>query len=385
MTAAAIILASCLGYSGLLSMPMWLGPVGKSLGLTSAAMGAMASAELAAAALVSLGASRLVGRDRIRWGAALGLLLIGLGNLGAAAAAGTGGLAGARIVAGFGEGLALTFVNASIANTDNAGRYFAWSQMGLNLFFVGLFYFSAVPWVVGRLGSTAVLLFLGSAALLFTALAAKLPVASPKGTSTAVGSTRGQGTLWAALAGLAILFVGCQGAWAFLVTAGAAKGYSTAAVAHMLMISLGVGLAGPLVSRVLGGRYGWSFAVAFGLSVSGVAVLIATQPIAAHWFGMGAGIFNFATLSILTGYQSYLAVGDPSGRSVAAAPSVINLGAAVGPGAVGFLWNAAGPSATGWLIVASYLAGMCLLALGHHARSRLVSSQAASAKSQASR
>jgi hypothetical protein len=37
---AAIILISCLGYSGLFAMPMWVGPVGAQMSLSAFAVGA---------------------------------------------------------------------------------------------------------------------------------------------------------------------------------------------------------------------------------------------------------------------------------------------------------------------------------------------------------
>jgi len=114
-------------------MPMWVGPVGAQMSLSAFAVGAIASAEIGAATLASLVTSRIVTAARIQWGAALGLVLIGLANLWSAAAQGPVALLSARLPAGTGEGLAMAFADASIVTTATPDRYFAWSQIGLGV------------------------------------------------------------------------------------------------------------------------------------------------------------------------------------------------------------------------------------------------------------
>jgi predicted MFS family arabinose efflux permease len=259
----------------------------------------------------------------------------------------------------------MAFANASIVTTATPDRYFAWSQMGLGV--LGLALFAAVPSMLTRLGPDSVFIMIGAAALATSPLAISLPAGARRSAANAAPSPTvppplvESRTLWRALAGLATIFVGCQGAWAFLERAGVAQGFSTAEVAHYLVLGQVVGLSGPLASRAVGRRYSWHSGVTLGLIISGLAVLAVTQATSSSLFIYGAAGFNFGTLCVVTSYLSYLAVDDASGRSAAAAPSAINLGCAIGPAAMGLLWNTLGPGITGWSVVASYVLGASLL------------------------
>jgi predicted MFS family arabinose efflux permease len=366
-TASAIILTSCVGYSGLFGMPMWVGPVAGALGLSALAVGAIASAQISAATLASFVASRLVRAERIRKGAAAGLILIGIANLVSAVVTGAATLLVARLGSGLGEGLVLAFANASIASTATADRYFAWSQIGLGLF--GLILFAAVPAMLSHFGANGVFLLVGVAALVSATLVVYLPTGVQRsGAPIAGASGFRNGTLWRALSGLAIIFIGCQGAWAFLERAGFAKGFPSARVARYLVVGQVLGLCGPLLARAVGRRRAWSAGVTLGLAISALAVLSATQPVPPSLFVLATSVFQLGTLCIVTSYLTYLALSDDSGRSAAAAPSAINLGCAIGPVTVGLVWKLGGSAITGWAIVFSYAIGLALLLSGDRPR-----------------
>lgn len=359
--AVAVVLASCIGYSGLFAMPMWVGPVGAAIGLSAFAVGLVASAQLGAAAIASFVAARVSRPTWIRRGTALGLLLIAVANLASAWAGSLSELLGARLVSGLGEGIVLALVNASIATTATPHRYFAWSQIGLGV--SGLALFAAVPSLIQRFGASAVFLVVGCAALLPLALSARLPTRAEESCerSAEPSPSATSGMSWWALAGLAVTFIGCQGAWAFLVQAGAAKGIATADVARFLVIGQLLGLLGPVVAAAIGRRRSWEWSVALGLGVSALAVLFATQALPPEFFALSAFSFQFGTLCMVTGYLSCLATIDPSGRSAAAAPSALSLGCALGPAVIGSLWNSLGPALAGWAVVLSYGVALALL------------------------
>ena len=359
--AIAIILTSCIGYSGLFAMPLWVAPVGAALGLSPFAVGLVASAQLSAAAVASFVAARVSRPTWIRRGTALGLLLIAIANLASAWAGSLSELLAARLASGLGEGIVLALVNASIATTATPHRYFAWSQIGLGV--SGLALFAAVPALLQRFGASAVFLVVGCAALLPSALSARLPTLAewPRERSAEPSPSASSGVRWWALAGLAVTFVGCQGAWAFLAQAGAAKGIATADVARLLVIGQLLGLLGPVVAAAIGRRSSWEWSVALGLGVSAFAVLLATQALPPEFFALSAFSFQFGTLCMVTGYLSCLATIDPSGRSAAAAPSALNLGCALGPAVIGSLWNSLGPALTGWAVVLSYGVALAML------------------------
>ncbi len=356
--AAAVILVSCMGYSGLFVMPMWVGSVGPLVKFSPFAMGLIASGELFAATAASFATSRIVSRGLIRLGCAGGLLTIGISNIASAEITDGMWLSVARIGAGVGEGAVLAFVNASIAGTSTPDRYFAWSQMGLGVF--GLLLFASFPPVLDHFGVAGIFMTIGGTAFLVLPLCFRMPV-KQKWVKEPTELSTVSPVLWRSIAGLGVIFVGCQGMWAFLVRAGEAKGLQTEYVARVLILGQVLGLFGPLVAQAIGKRLSWRSAVAFGLSVSSLAVISATQALPPSSFAVSAYAFQFGTLSIVTSYLSYLAMHDKTGKSAAAASSALNLGCAAGPAGVGMLWSLSGPVFAGWAVLTSYGLGYLLL------------------------
>ena len=172
----AVLPASCLGFSNLVLLPLWTETVAAGTGLPPEALLLVGSLELAAAGLASLGLG-LFGIQR----SAAALLRAGLATAFLANAAfalylwsGGQGIATiglARLVAGFGEGVAASTALARIGRSTNAERLLLLNQLVIGLFSMSSF--AILPLLIawaGRMGAPAMATFLWLALLALAGL-----------------------------------------------------------------------------------------------------------------------------------------------------------------------------------------------------------------------
>ena len=357
-----IALLSWVAYSGVFSLPLWIGAVSDSIDNAKDYVGYIASIQLAFAAIAAIGVSLYGSKIKIKQALIMATILLIIANILSAKSTSIQLLIGARVLSGLAEGALLALLNGFISRTPQADKLFALSQTMVAVF--GIVIFAVVPNLSSVFGSATTFYFValvGLIALLF--IVTNLPTIESESTQETVAKTSWTGSNLIPLLVLAILFIGLQAGWAFLERMGSAKGYSLQAMGNVLIIGQIIGLLSPALAIWLSGRIGRLKSIAFGVGVSAVAVACASQPLPDQFFVISAVFFQSGTLITVTAMLGYLAAIDTSGKAASAAPAAINIGSVFGPGLAGAVLVSYGFQGVGWLIFTVY--GLGLLVLLH--------------------
>ncbi|WP_339705020.1 MFS transporter [uncultured Sphingosinicella sp.] len=347
----SLVAGNIAGFSGTTAIPLWLA-ASEARGELA---GVVASGEIAAIGLGTLGAAAVAGRVGAR-PLALGAAAVAVAaNLLAMLAPDAAFVAG-RLLSGLALGTVLATATALAAQRTDGQKTLATMQIGLACF-AALFYL-ALPPLVEVAGAVAV--FGGLAA---TALCALLAMAAGlRGNVEQNGAGfRPIPRAVLVLVGLAVMFVGQSMAWNSIFPLGAAKGFDMQLVGKIMAACAFVMMVGPLLSRLLGERAGLRVPVlGFGLLLAVDVLLIA------HTQGLWLFAVAAAALVLLPGFGLPYVIaragnlGDA--RHAGAAPAFLMLGSALGPAlavplVAGSDWNAFGLVAGGACLIGALLMG----------------------------
>lgn len=355
----AIIIGSCVAYSGLYTMPLWIGALTDHLRFDPAISGYMGSLELSMAAMASIWVSGKITSYSATKLAFWGAFLILMASLTSALSTSVLLLFLSRGLAGIGEGILLANLNVTISRTKKPDRLFALSQTVIALF--GIFIFTVAPLLMMDYGPAGIFGLVVVAAVMALLTVGFFPTQSSIASQENTKESKGDIFSSLPLLALGILFIGCQGGWAYLERMGVAKGYDTQEIGQHIMVGLMISLLGPLAANRFSVYFDHRSAIMLGLVISGIAVLMASQNISADFYRVSTVIFPFATLFIVTSFLGYLAQLDSSGKLVGSAPAFINLGGALGPALMGMMLTLGGYSLIGGVVVASYILAIGLL------------------------
>jgi|GEM_PF-5431081 len=362
----SVIIFSCIAYSGLFAMPIWLGALQDTLDISSITIGYIGSLQLACATISAYVLSNYLDRISLIQVIHVALLCVVGANLASFVMTDMTGLFLVRGVSGIGEGMLLAGLNAAISKHENHARLFALSQTSLAGF--GIVLFATVPMLVKNFSGLSIFIVIaavGVAAFIFRSVFQPGSADSPSQQSD--GMTPDTITLsrkLLPLLALFFIFIGCQGSWAFMERMGHGSGLQLDQIGFYLIIGQLLGLLSPSIAHFTGRTLAIVPAVIIGLCVSLTAILLASQGLGAEFYMVAAAMFQFGTLFIVTSFFIWLTKMDPLGRIVAAAPSTINAGSALGPGLMGYLIaQHEGFMAIGWASVALYGIAVMLICL----------------------
>lgn len=341
------------GFSGLITLPIWLAVAASEFSLSDQAAGAVSAAQLASAALGSALISRLL--DRINLGkTAMGAaLLVAAGNILCALTGSLLGLVIGRVLSGLGEGAALGSTNAWIARSSKPDKTIAIVQIAVAIGSVLAFF--VLPRLAAEYGTPGIFLavagFATLGALCVSALGGK-----DQARSDIANSASSRFSL-PGLLGIGIflcLYAAMQGVWAFLGRIGEGLGVALSSTGDLLAIGALLALAGPIVANRMSTAFSRVATVVLGLLVSAAATLLIASSGQPEMFSGAVLAIQMIALYNLTAIFSFLAELDPSGKAAAAAPAAINLGSAVGPLIAGFALTVSGFALLGWFSAGIY-------------------------------
>jgi len=322
--------------SPVILLPIVVGAMIDTLGISAREAGLVAAAEMLGAGVATLALSLRVHswNRRMIILCALGLFI--LANLTAILAESWTALAAIRFVAGIGGATTAATVNAALAGTRNPDRSFGLFIMSaLTLAVVGLPGLSFVTAVWGLSGAYVAFAILGAIALL---AAPRFPLFN--GVRAAIGHKSGQvarGRAAVALLAILIYFIGQGAVWTYLERIGVYAGIDATRVGGALGIAHIAGVIGAALAAWFGKRFGRARPMIAGFLVSFASVyLLGGSASYAAYLG-AAGFFAFAwyfTLSYFFGLKSAL---DPSGRIIVLAVTMQAAGLAIGPAVAGML------------------------------------------------
>jgi len=345
------------GFSGLITLPVWLVLAADELAMNSQTAGIISAVQLASAAVSSTLISRLLSRIDLRKAAIIATLFVVAGNIFSAFSGSIAVLIIARILSGMGEGAALASTNAWIARSSAPAKIITIVQVAVALGSVLAFFM--LPRLAEGYGSTGVFLAIAGFAVLG---AISLPAlhASPR-TEKDISGSAASGLTVSGFWGVGIflcLYAAMQGVWAFLGSISDSVGVTLSSTGDLLAVGAVIALAGPIIANRLSIIFGQVATVTLGLLVSATATLLIVASGQIVLFSGAVLAIQLIALYNLTAIFSLLAELDSSGKAAAAAPAAINIGSAIGPLIAGFALSISGFALLGW-----FSAGLYVLAI----------------------
>jgi predicted MFS family arabinose efflux permease len=357
----ALISGVTLGNGGANVMPVFVDDFAARFDLSDSFAGLVAATQLMATAIVTLLLAERAARPRRVRMVRVGLVLAGIGFLGAAAAVDPGTLIVANLLIGAGLGAVYAAATAALAATDDADKASAVTIAGTVC--VTALLIVAVPQANHGLGEGTGFLLMALACVAAWPLVRHLPdgPADPAAQDASPAPPARPALLL--LGGTALLWAVTQGAWSYASVLGRQHtGMSHSAVSAVLAISSVVALGGAVIGPAAAQRFGRmrSMAAFVVAQAAAMAALIVTHD--AVLFVVAAVLWQTCQLAVLVQTLAAAALIDPTGRLVASLSGAGALGTGIGPLAVGAVLDEAGAGVLGVLLAAgTFVASLPLL------------------------
>ena len=360
----AAVAAGAIGAIVYNVLPLYLGPLQDSAGLSNSQLGLIAGAYFLGSNLTGISSYFWVRRVSPRYAAIAATLLLIAFLLLAANFDSFVLQIFSTVLIGGASGALYAISATIIGDAHNTPRWFGIKFTIECLAGVVLLYVLPVTLIPG-LGFTGVvygmviMILVFSPALLYLSRR-RLP-APQEDTSTSV--TRAKASrlpVWLALAALLFYFIGASAIWAFLERLATNNNFEPSAIGALLGTTLFFAVIGAVITAVIGDRFGnLRPAVVYSLIlVAGVLLLCRTDNFIL--FSLGA----YAYMLAWSGADGYLfaivADVDPDGRHIALAVPAFGIGSMIGPVLAGYLYSG---SSTLWLFVMLLAAISCAVLL----------------------
>ncbi|MEM6897811.1 MAG: MFS transporter, partial [Pseudomonadota bacterium] len=255
-------------------------------------------------------------------------------------------LAALHAVAGFGTGIAISFVHGTMGKTTNPHRTFAIGSLALG---VGMAVFLGVtPGFIENTQPSSVFIALGSVMGL-AALVGTLAFPSAKQEEHSLEMPRFSRAVWCAIVGIMCMALVQAMIFSFVERIGSDMGIPTAQLA---LIFVGVGLMNiipPILAGLLETRLTPLKVAVTGGFVQAVLVLTLTNASILPLYVLPMVLMPFTILFTHIFVFGFLARNEPSGRAVAATPAMIMTGSATAPFIGGVLVHLGGYTLLGFV------------------------------------
>jgi hypothetical protein len=370
-TLLRIALANSIGFSASTAVPLWVGGVGSNLGFPPWGAGAVATGQLACAALFNAMTPWLFRGTHLRILAFVATAIALLGNglvwLGSPSAFIAGCLLG-----GAGFGVLLNVTNRLVAGSSAPQRGYAMVQLVEVLFCIG--FFLCVPPIIERFGILSVFVVLAALCAGVFPLLAGVPVGVSAGAEIAARKNSGippnAASAVLSLCAAALLFAGYSAVSSSLVSIGAAAGLSLLWVGRIMALGLLASLGGAVFARGMGERAGVLLPLLAGAGIVGGDMLVLTLGQGAYGF-IGGSLLLFTGMVFLSPYIYTLLAGlDRAGRWASIAPGFVLTGVALGPGIAGIVNRGVDFTTLGVIALTCIVAAMAMFVGAQHLRAR---------------
>lgn len=168
--------------------------------------------------------------------------------------------------------------------------------------------------------------------------------------------------VWLSIIAMLFLFLGASAVWAFEERIAALFEFDAVWVGRILGMSLIFAVIGPLVAGAAGTRMGVKipFTVAATLTIAGV-VAIAISNLSPNYYVMGACLFMLGWSGGYALIFSKVAINDPNGRFVTLTITAIGIGSMIGPSLAGIFLSGGSVQSVKWLaIIAVAVSLLCI-------------------------
>lgn len=353
-----MIAAYGLGMMSFMALPLMMGAIISSLGVSEEAAARIGSVQLGA---MTLGALWVAGHaDRLNWQKAgpIALSAAILGNVFALYSNNLWFLIAARLLNGLGEGAMLALANSAAAGTERPQKTFSLLTISVSVFFLAVAL--GAPIAIETMGGKAIFGLMGVLELLCAPMLFMFPNRCSDHHEEVLKFPLNM-TVLACLCALALAQMGQAALWAFNQRIGLFSGLSLRRVGMVLGFTALFTMVGPIIARMLGMRWGKTLPICISyafLAAGGLLLANAKSPVI---YGMGTLIMPIAGLFGSPYIMSILAWLDSRGRVAAAAPAFIGLGDTLGPTIGSLTLQGAGYQNLGWLTLAIFCLSLILI------------------------
>ena len=241
----------------------------------------------------------------------------------------------ARLVAGAGEGMAVSVAFAIFGGTRNPDRQFGVYLVVILSVAATLLYF--IPGLLAAGGKASVFALISLLVAINFLFVPWLPVshAQEQSSSNDAGEPLPYVLVGLGLATVFFYFMAQGEAWAFMERIAANAGLSGQTIGNSLALSNVGGIAGALIAASVSIRFGraWPIIISAVISIAGLALLLGD--IDAPGFATATLLYLFGWNLTQPYFSGIMAELDPKGRVVVMMGAVQTAGLGLGPGVVG--------------------------------------------------
>ena len=332
--------ANYLGSIGALTiviLPGIVGVIADSLQLSPGQVGLVMSADIITMAAAMGITAFLIHKSNWRVMAAAALVVLLAGSLLSIQANSYQAMILARLIAGIGEGMAVSVAFAIFGGTRNPDRQFAIYLVVILTVAASLLYF--IPAILAFGGKTYIFAVISLLIAINFLFVPWLPISHGEEHSSLIKEEKPLPYVLVGL-GLATVFLYfmAQGeAWAFMERIAANAGLSGQTIGTSLALSNIGGIAGALIAALASVRFGraWPIIISAVISIAGLVVL--SGDINGLSFGMATMLYIFGWNLTQPYFSGIMAELDPKGRVVVMMGAVQTAGLGLGPGVVGMM------------------------------------------------
>jgi predicted MFS family arabinose efflux permease len=350
----ALLFVVCCGFSSQMVMPLWVAAVIEDLGLSEAAAGRIGSFEFMAVAIVSVLVALRIRLFPTRITAAIGVLLLVLGNLGSAWATQEGTLIAFRMLCGIGKGLVVAITFSLVAGSARPTRAFAVLNVVYGIF--STIFYLTIPLAIRWDGAHGAFLGMAIVAIAGALFMPRFPaerLVSSDMTGLKLREIPKFGIL--AFVALIILWSGHNVIWTFIARIGSHAGMSVTQVGSVLSLSAFLTIAGPGLVRAIDTRLGYGTPMMIAILLKIVAVLMIGYVATAGVYSFAVPAFMLLSLFITPYVMGILSLADPAGRLAAASSAAMTAGASAGAYLGGLVLGDGSYVGLAWMAVAHFV------------------------------
>ena len=326
------ILTTCVGYTLILFMPLYLEFVAQALSLTESQVGILAATDAGGLALAALLFAVFIKRLNFKYVVLIGCAIAIVGNLLSISLSDFGLLCTVRTLTGFGEGLVVAAGISVVGMVSNPNRWFGlYTAAVVAVQAVGLI---ILPVIKQHFDVQGLFIFFALLFLLPLLVYRTLPANSAGAESSSSHNdkidNRLSKLLLLALLGQLFFYAGIGGVWAYISLMGSEQGLDIDVVSQSLAISMAVGALGGLAFAVLGKRGDSQMLFALSTFVM-VGCLAGLVDFSALGYLVVLCIFSFFWSLLGARLFAVVSDADHTGKYISAAQTVLSLGYMVGP------------------------------------------------------
>lgn len=335
----ALVVGHMAGMIDLGALPIWVGTLISGYGLPAPLAGGLVSLFLLAVVVASVVLSPLFHKLNGRWFAPLGFWISALAFFGMTTNDSVMFLAVMHAIAGFGTGIAISFVHGTMGKTTNPHRTFA---MGSTVLGIGMAVFLGVtPGFIENTEPSSIFIALG-AVMALAAVVGTLMFPSAKQEEHSLEMPRFSRQVWYAIFGIMAMALVQAMVFSFVERIADEIGIPTVQLGMIFAVVGIMNIIPPILAGLLENRLVPLTVAVVGGIAQAALVLTVTNAASLPVYFVPVALMPFVILFTHVFVFGFLARNEPSGRAVAATPAMIMTGSASAPFVGGILVHLGG-------------------------------------------